>query len=113
MNPGLVGGTSPNIDNVEVASNSSRSVIVQANSNNHAGDGENVLYADGHVDWTATPYCGSPRPFSGNPRDNIYTALTVAATQGSADIGKCNARPLDQYDTVMLPTDDPSGGAVP
>jgi len=105
MNPGKSGGTSPNADNVEVASNASRQLIVNANSNNHAGDGQNVLYADGHVDWTQTPYCGSPRPVSGTPRDNIFTGGVVTSTVA----GTYNTRPIDQYDTVMLPTDDNDG----
>jgi prepilin-type processing-associated H-X9-DG protein len=106
MSPGKSGGTSPNADNVEVASNASRQLIVNANSNNHAGDGQNVLYADGHVDWNQTPYCGSPRPTTGTPRDNIYTGGIVTSTAA----GTLNTRPADQYDSVMMPTDDAAGG---
>jgi prepilin-type N-terminal cleavage/methylation domain-containing protein/prepilin-type processing-associated H-X9-DG protein len=105
MNPGNVGGTAPNVDNVQATSVSNRQAIVNANSNNHAGDGQNVLYADGHVDWAQTPYCGSPRPVSGSPRDNIFTG-GVATT---AVAGTLNTRPADQYDTVMMPTDDNGG----
>ena len=32
--------------------------IAQANSNNHGRAGQNVLYADGHVAFQTTPYCG-------------------------------------------------------
>jgi prepilin-type N-terminal cleavage/methylation domain-containing protein/prepilin-type processing-associated H-X9-DG protein len=106
MNPGKSGGTSPNADNVEAPSNANRQTIVNANSNNHAGDGQNVLYADGHVDWNQTPYCGSPRPTTGTPRDNIYTGGIVTSTAP----GTLNTRPADQYDTVMMPTDDAAGG---
>jgi prepilin-type processing-associated H-X9-DG protein len=107
MSPGTTGGTSPNLDNVQVQSDVSRGVMVNANSNNHAGDGQNVLYADGHVDWTATIYAGSPRPLTNTPRDNIYTALTANATTAlTTHVGVATARPWDQYDTVLLPTDD-------
>jgi prepilin-type N-terminal cleavage/methylation domain-containing protein/prepilin-type processing-associated H-X9-DG protein len=41
-----------------------------ANSANHAQAGQNVLYADGHVDFQPTPYCGMER-------DNIFTALAA------------------------------------
>jgi prepilin-type N-terminal cleavage/methylation domain-containing protein len=37
------------------------------NSQNHAGAGQNVLYAAGHVLWNGTPFCGAQR-------DNIYTS---------------------------------------
>jgi prepilin-type N-terminal cleavage/methylation domain-containing protein/prepilin-type processing-associated H-X9-DG protein len=105
MNPGNTGGTAPNVDNVQALSTSNRQSIVNANSNNHAGDGQNVLYADGHVDWSQTPYCGSPRPVTGTPRDNIFTGGAVT----SAIPGTLNTRPQDQYDSVMMPTDDPAG----
>jgi prepilin-type N-terminal cleavage/methylation domain-containing protein/prepilin-type processing-associated H-X9-DG protein len=106
MSPG-VANNGTNVDNVVVASNATRQNIVNANSNNHAGDGQNVLYADGHVDWSATPFAGSPRPITGAPRDNIYTAGTTgtsyAGIYGAAGAG---AFPTDQYDTVMMPDDD-------
>jgi prepilin-type processing-associated H-X9-DG protein len=44
--------------------------LAAGNSRNHDQAGQNVLYADGHVDFQATPYCGVEH-------DNIYTALTV------------------------------------
>jgi prepilin-type N-terminal cleavage/methylation domain-containing protein len=42
------------------------------NSPNHKGDGQNVLYNDGHVSWSDVAYCG----FDG---DNIYS---MANTKG-------------------------------
>lgn len=47
----------------------------KANSRNHAGAGQSVLYADGHVDFQRTVYCGY-----GN--DNIYTALSRTPLTG-------------------------------
>ncbi len=44
-----------------------RATIIKGNSRNHDGDGQNVLYADGHVEFLQTPLCGANN-------DNIYTA---------------------------------------
>ena len=33
-------------------------IRIQLNSPNHNGEGQNVLYVDGHVKWGATPMCG-------------------------------------------------------
>jgi prepilin-type N-terminal cleavage/methylation domain-containing protein len=108
MSPGKVGGTTPNVDNIAVPANSSRAAMVNANSNNHAGDGQNVLYADVHVDWSSTVYCGSPRPISGAPRDHIY--LAGVSMTNSDTVDNATKTPQDQYDSVMLPTDDAGGG---
>jgi prepilin-type processing-associated H-X9-DG protein len=51
----------------------------RANSRNHGGAGQNVLYGDGHVAFERTPYCGYYESKSG-PRDNIYTAAATAPT---------------------------------
>lgn len=116
MNPGTSGGSTPTVDNVKAAADATRQVIINANSNNHAGDGQNVLYADGHVDWSATPYCGSPRPVLNAPRDNIYTSLAQGVTFTSPSpaghaqhVGDTTAGPGDQFDSFMLPTDDNGG----
>ena len=106
MSPG-VSNNGTNVDNVVVASNATRQKIVEANSNNHSGDGQNVLYADGHVDWSATPFAGSPRPVSGSPRDNIYTAGGTSSDNWAGTYAsKVGNSPVDQYDTVMMPDDD-------
>jgi prepilin-type processing-associated H-X9-DG protein len=106
MNPGT-SNNGTNADNVMVASNATRQNIVNANSNNHSGDGQNVLYADGHVDWSATPFAGSPRPITGAPRDNIYTAGTTGTSYaGTYAFTGAVANPQDQFDTVMMPDDD-------
>lgn len=47
--------------------------LAKANSTNHNNVGQNVLYADGHVSFQYTPYCGVGQE---GKRDNIYTALS-------------------------------------
>jgi prepilin-type processing-associated H-X9-DG protein len=108
-NPGTGGGdqaTGPAYDAGAFA-------LARANSNNHGEAGQNVLYADGHVQFQPTPYCGVGE---GAVRDNIYTALSTTplpekpepappniAARGSAarDIG-----PAWAGDSYLVPTDD-------
>ena len=47
--------------------------LAVANSTNHRRAGQNVLYADGHVSFQPTPFCGFGKD---GLRDNIYTALS-------------------------------------
>lgn len=47
----------------------------KANSRNHNGAGQNVLYADGHVAFKRVVYCGYGQ-------DNIYTALSPTPLTG-------------------------------
>jgi len=94
INPGTIGAN----DNVLLPSTSSSSSQMKAgNSNNHNKDGQNVLYADSHVDF-------QNNPFVGVARDNIYTrggaAFGVNVGQDVVD------SPLQVNDTVLLPTDD-------
>jgi prepilin-type processing-associated H-X9-DG protein len=93
MNPGTAGAdddvTKPN-------ASSSASLMKRGNSNNHGGDGQNVLYSDGHVEFHTTPFAGYPRQFPG-PRDNIFTNFD----------GEVVASPkLEFEDSILLPTDD-------
>lgn len=66
------------------------------NSPNHGLWGQNVLYADGHVDWASTPFCGMPR--DDGQRDNIYTRHL------GDDIDRFMGTAMDQFDSVLLPT---------
>lgn len=94
-----------------VPQNSPRTRMLSANSPNHAGDGQNVLYADGHVDWHPSPFCGSQRPGVGVPKDNIYTH--GLNTTPAAKSGDTYGAPQDDHDSVLLPGADagpqPSG----
>ena len=94
MNPGTVGSN----DNVLLPTTSSSATQMKAgNSNNHNKDGQNVLYADSHVEF-------QNNPFVGVSRDNIYTRGGVAF--GTNVLQDLVASPYYVNDTVLLPTDD-------
>jgi hypothetical protein len=97
----------------QVPADADRRTMMTANSPNHRGQGQLVLYADGHVDWSDTPFCGSPRPAANAPRDNVY-AYGVDADRKTPSAGIRGA-PRDQYDTVILPSFDmgPQPGPMP
>jgi prepilin-type N-terminal cleavage/methylation domain-containing protein/prepilin-type processing-associated H-X9-DG protein len=103
INPGTRGGSVPPNNVIAPPHVASMRAMAQANSNNHRNRGQNVLYGDGHVQWSFTPYCGMPRRADGL-LDHIYTA-------GAGDGGQCDdkALPVDEKDSVLLPTDDPGG----
>ncbi|HEV8607540.1 MAG TPA: type II secretion system protein [Tepidisphaeraceae bacterium] len=74
-----------------VASNSAASEQRRLNSRNHDSDGQNVLFNDGHVDWSSTSFVGANR-------DCIYS---IAKTTGTAPA------PIQQADpagSVSWPT---------
>jgi prepilin-type processing-associated H-X9-DG protein len=87
INPGTAPANSD--DALKPMAASSAREMKLANSNNHDKDGQNILYADGHVAWESNPFVGVNK-------DNIYT---------SAD-GKVIASPTTVDDSVLLPTDD-------
>ena len=67
INPGTVGTD----DNVLHPNNTSSAKDMKlANSNNHDGDGQNVLFGDGHVEFLQNPFVGVQR-------DHIYTRQQV------------------------------------
>jgi prepilin-type processing-associated H-X9-DG protein len=73
----------------------------KGNSNNHDKAGQNVLYADGHVSFQPTPFCGL-----GN--DNIYTALVPEdkpPAHGAGAWGQ-GIGPTWYADSFLVPTDD-------
>jgi prepilin-type N-terminal cleavage/methylation domain-containing protein/prepilin-type processing-associated H-X9-DG protein len=117
MNPGnSPGGTGAQSDKVTgVAYNSSRADQTRANSNNHNGDGQNTLYADGHAEFQTTCFAGTIITGSGtttfNPtyRDNIYTSCGASRSPQGTDASGLTTGPNDAGDTYLLPTDDSSG----
>ncbi|HEX8915560.1 MAG TPA: prepilin-type N-terminal cleavage/methylation domain-containing protein [Humisphaera sp.] len=90
-------------DVTDVAYNASRTELRRGNSNNHFNEGQAVAYADGHVEWSPTIFCGPARP--GVPfRDNIFSnanGLDVNTGKG----GGPHQQPCDRFDVVMHPGD--------
>jgi len=105
MNPGdsSTGGPKGDGTRPEQVTTGSPPLDMQlGNSLNHNSEGQNVLYADGHVEWQPTPYAGENRGQSSNTwLDNIYTVQTsTLASQG----GVTSGLPFDDRDAIMLPT---------
>ena len=81
-------------------SNAPRAAMRQVNSPNHAGDGQNVFYADGHAEWHKSPFVGRRRAAAAGPQgDNIYTA----GGPGTGVPVVVVAAPVDADDNVLLP----------
>jgi prepilin-type processing-associated H-X9-DG protein len=93
INPGTE-GDGQNV--LAVGTTSATRDMKQANSRNHDGDGQNVLYGDGHVEFQSSPFCGVQR-------DNIYARRAGASGWASSDVRNS---PYDGNDSVLLPTDD-------
>jgi len=89
-----------------VKSDSPASEQKKINSRNHEQDGENVLFNDGHCEWTTTSWVGANRDciyanakVSGTPP----IQSTPAANNGNAPNSGANAQPLLDLDTVLIP----------
>jgi len=85
LNPGP-GSTAPFDRLTAVTPTSPSSVREKGNSNNHESEGQNVLYADGHVVYSNTCLCGVNQ-------DNIYT------NRG----GQVSGSPVDKDDSMLIP----------
>ena len=72
-----------------------RATIMKGNTPNHDNDGQNVLYADGHVEFQQTPLCGANN-------DNIYTAAFSAASTDGASAADNDPDPRAATDSVLL-----------
>jgi prepilin-type N-terminal cleavage/methylation domain-containing protein/prepilin-type processing-associated H-X9-DG protein len=89
MNPGTPALT-------QLTLQSTAAEMRNGNSSNHSGDGQNVLYADGHVEFQNNPFCGMGR-------DNIYT-YGASGTQANGGGGTgILGSPVDVNDSVLLP----------
>lgn len=95
-----------------VAHDASPLELAAANSRNHNRAGQNVLFADGSIEFVATPYCGVGRDASHPDGDNIYTALAPKPLSGESPFYAGNGYvgrrfgPSYQYDSYLVPTDD-------
>jgi prepilin-type N-terminal cleavage/methylation domain-containing protein len=71
------------------------SVLMRMNSRNHNSQGQNVVYHDGHVAWSETPFCGAWK-------DNIYTSFWMHGYGGIVP-PRMQPFPLTWVDTVLVP----------
>jgi prepilin-type N-terminal cleavage/methylation domain-containing protein/prepilin-type processing-associated H-X9-DG protein len=118
INPGTRGGSNPPNNVLGPAHDAPEREMRASNSNNHRNKGQNVAYGDGHVEFSTPPYCGASH---GGVRDHIYTAgagdnALVKNGNGKGSGGgkptlDCSdkALPVDKFDSVLMPTDDPGG----
>jgi prepilin-type N-terminal cleavage/methylation domain-containing protein/prepilin-type processing-associated H-X9-DG protein len=107
LNPGSstskVSGNGGTVDMVNTSSSAKQ--MAGANSTNHSGAGQNVLFGDGHVEF-------DQNPFVGVQRDNIFTCY-ASATAASTKLGDTDQTgalavvnsPGDGNDSILLPTD--------
>jgi prepilin-type N-terminal cleavage/methylation domain-containing protein/prepilin-type processing-associated H-X9-DG protein len=96
QNPGTTGRN----DNVlSVTLTATATQLKAGNSNNHNEDGQNVMYADGHVEWLTTPFVGIQR-------DNIYTRAADDPNDRPSGNDGVIGDSQDENDAVMLPTDE-------
>jgi prepilin-type N-terminal cleavage/methylation domain-containing protein len=98
INPGTVPALTPSV--MTLTNLSSPTQKLYGNSTNHQQQGEEVLFGDGHVDWTTNPFCGYQQ-------DNIYTRggfpLATNSTNTMAS-GALVDSPITASDSVLLPT---------
>src|SRR5581483_2989744 len=85
----LAADKNPGGDVAKATKDSSEEQLKSANSPNHNGEGQNVLYGDGHVEFEKTPLCGVDQ-------DNIYARGEHA--EGDPVIGS----PMNANDSVLL-----------
>jgi len=66
----------------------------KGNSNNHNNEGQNVLYADGHVEWQPSPYAGETRGMGSNTwQDNIFTTSSGPQSSTGGQVASSSAIP--------------------
>jgi prepilin-type processing-associated H-X9-DG protein len=96
----------------QIPAGASPEEMAKANSPNHDGAGENVLFADGNVAFVRNPYCGvgrGPNQFG----DNIYTARAAKPTTQASELPPnvsgvvgTNVCPVRNDDSYLVPTAD-------
>jgi type II secretory pathway pseudopilin PulG len=108
----LMADKNPGSSSAAVAHDASPLELAKANSLNHQQAGQNVLYADGSIEFQTTPYCGVGRDVERHADgDNIYTALSLSPLisgnsppyDGNGYCGK-QYGPSYQYDSYLVPT---------
>ncbi len=87
---------------LKLKSDSPAAEMRKGNSRNHNGEGQNVLFNDGHVEWSTTPFIGADR-------DNIYTRAATRLDDKQRPVQQRPAAsepgtaPATDLDSVILP----------
>jgi hypothetical protein len=81
--------------------NGTRAIIKRANALPHKGNGQNVLFIDGHTSFEKQPFCGVKD-------DNIYTPQTATDVKKGA-VPTLTSQPANKTDSLLL--HDPPKGA--
>jgi len=104
--------------NIAVNANSAASEQKKINSKNHEQDGENVLFNDGHCEWTSTAFVGANK-------DCIYSVAAVIGTPPTQTqdnpaksskwpaIGAAASDAVLDLDTVLIPCKGSGGNGFP
>lgn len=108
LNPGKGGvsfdsSATGNQDVTAVSWTSPKREMVRANSNNHANQGQQVAFVDGHVEWSDSPFVG-PQKNGRAWRDNIY-ANTADVDDTTGKGGRPHGQPQEPTDVVLHPGD--------
>jgi len=77
------------------ADNAKASEIKQMNTKNHEGEGQSVMYNDGHVEWCTSPFVGANK--------NLIYAADRLQTNNKRDYDKTKVDPYEALDSVLLP----------
>jgi prepilin-type processing-associated H-X9-DG protein len=93
MNPGVVALT-------QITVQSPQAQIRPCNSANHCNDGQNCLYADGHVEFQNNPFCGVRRDNIYTFGDSGYSEANAAYPTGGEGIW---GSPATEADSILLP----------
>lgn len=80
--------------------NGTRAIIKRANALPHKGNGQNVLFIDGHTSFEKQPFCGVKD-------DNIYTSQTTTDIK-KGTLPTLTSQPANKTDSLLL--NDPSKG---
>ena len=84
------------LDGYVTGPNDSRQNMARGNTNNHQNEGQNVLYADGHVDFAQSPFAGMHRTAGYNDNDGAGHVVMQIGTTSDDAIGRAVAF-LDRY----------------
>ncbi len=95
LNPGTLGKSDVTSKTGPADERAAQRTMQKANSMNHWGRGQNVLFGDGHVEFEQNAFCGQKR-------DNIYTVSS--SDDGSKTTSETiSGSPMWSGDSVLLP----------